>query len=179
MHLEPWERDAIEQVQLPVVRQFARSPELLRYVHEQLAAAEPREEDQKRRIDEEWTALARTGKSSATAASILANGLSDHLRDFQEMAGNQVAEAFVFDVRGQIIGMSRLTSDFDQSDEAQFQMIEGNNREQALITDILYDGSTREFLSQITVPVIDPDTGLTLAAMTVGLNVSAALGPES
>ncbi len=75
--------------------------------------------------------------------------------------------------------MNRVTSDFDQSDETKFQMTDNLNRGHAQIDDILFDGSTRSFLSQITVPVIDPDTGNVMAALTVGLDVSAALRPES
>ena len=179
MHLEAWEREAIENVQLPGLRQFARSPELLGHVFNQLDGTEIQSADQKRMTDEEWITLAREGTSSAIASEILGNDLSKYLRTFQASIGEQVAEAFVFDTHGQIIGMSRLTSDFDQSDESQFQMIDSLNREKALITDIWYDASTRAFLSQITVPIIDPDSGQTLAALTIGLNVSAALRPES
>ena len=179
MHLEPWERDGIEKVQLPVIRQFASSPELLGYVLNVLEGAKDLVADQKRLIDEEWIALARDRQASAMASDILGNALSEYLRTFQANIGQQVAEAFVFDAHGQVIGMSRLTSDFDQSDETQFQMIESANHSHALVTDISYDASTRAFLSQITVPIIDPDSGKTLAALTVGLNVSAALRPES
>jgi len=179
MHLEPWERDAIEQVQLPIIRQFARSPELLVRIQSALDEAESPSEERKRLKDVVWAEMARKGEKSKAANKILENELSKYLRTFQASIGEQVAEAFVFDTHGQIIGMSRLTSDFDQSDEAQFQMIDSLNREKALITDIWYDASTRAFLSQITVPIIDPDSGQTLAAMTVGLNVSAALRPES
>lgn len=179
MHLETWEREAIENAQLPGIRQFASSPELLGHVFDQLDRAEIQGADQRRLTDEEWIMLAREGAASAIAAEILGNDLSKYLRTFQASIGEQVAEAFVFDTHGQIIGMSRLTSDFDQSGEAQFQMIDSLNREKALITDIWYDASTRAFLSQITVPIIDPDSGQTLAALTVGLNVSAALRPES
>jgi len=179
MHLEAWEREAIQNVQLPGIRQFASSPELLGHVFNQLDGTEIQSADQKRLTDQEWITLAREGAASAIATEILGNELSKYLRTFQASIGEQVAEAFVFDTHGQIIGMSRLTSDFDQSDEAQFQMIDSLNREKALITDIWYDASTRAFLSQITVPIIDPDSGQTLAALTVGLNVSAALRPES
>lgn len=179
MHLEAWEREAIQNVQLPGIRQFASSPELLGHVFNQLDGTEIQSSDQKRLTDQEWITLAREGAASAIATEILGNDLSKYLRTFQASIGEQVAEAFVFDTHGQIIGMSRLTSDFDQSDEAQFQMIDSLNREKALITDIWYDASTRAFLSQITVPIIDPDSGQTLAALTVGLNVSAALRPES
>lgn len=179
MSLEQWERDAIEEVQLPMVRQFAASAELLGHVQYLLNGAKQPDTNQKREIDEEWKAQARTGQANAVAAQILGNDLSEYLRLFQGRIGEEVSEAFVFDVHGQIIGMSRLTSDFDQSDEAQFQVIKSTNHDQALITDIRYDASTRAFLSQITVPVIDPDSGRTLAALTVGLNVSAALRPES
>ncbi|OAZ09752.1 hypothetical protein TH4_11215 [Thalassospira tepidiphila MCCC 1A03514] len=179
MHLEAWEREAIQNVQLPGIRQFASSPELLGHVFNQLDETEVQGSDQKRLTDQEWITLAREGAASAIATEILGNDLSKYLRTFQASIGEQVAEAFVFDTHGQIMGMSRLTSDFDQSDEAQFQMIDSLNREKALITDIWYDASTRAFLSQITVPIIDPDSGQTLAALTVGLNVSAALRPES
>ncbi|KZC98449.1 hypothetical protein TH47_15895 [Thalassospira sp. MCCC 1A02803] len=179
MHLEAWEREAIQNVQLPGIRQFASSPELLGHLFNQLDGTEIQSADQKRLTDQEWITLAREGAASAIATEILGNDLSKYLRTFQASIGEQVAEAFVFDTHGQIIGMSRLTSDFDQSDEAQFQMIDSLNREKALITDIWYDASTRAFLSQITVPIIDPDSGQTLAALTVGLNVSAALRPES
>lgn len=179
MHLETWEREAIQNVQLPGIRQFASSPELVDHVFDQLDRAEIQSADQKRLTDQEWITLAREDTSSAIASEILGNDLSKYLRTFQASIGEQVAEAFIFDTHGQIIGMSRLTSDFDQSDEAQFQMIDSLNREKALITDIWYDASTRAFLSQITVPIIDPDSGQTLAALTVGLNVSAALRPES
>ena len=179
MRLETWEREAIENVQLPDIRQFASSPELVGHVFDQLDRAEILSADQRRLTDEEWITLAREGAASAIATEILGNDLSKYLRTFQVSIGEQVAEAFVFDTHGQIIGMSHLTSDFDQSDEAQFQMIDSLNREKALITDIWYDASTRAFLSHITVPIIDPDSGQTLAALTVGLNVSAALRPES
>lgn len=178
MNLEPWERDAIERIQLPIVRQFAKSPELIRNVRAVLRS-ERLPQDQKRVLDEEWAAMARRGMASATAQNILDNTLSDYLRVFKISTGQQVAEAFVFDLAGQIVGMNRLTSDFDQSDEAQYQMIESINRDHALIADIRFDASTRAFLSQITVPIIDPETGATLAALTVGLDVSAALRPES
>lgn len=178
MNLEPWERDAIERIQLPIVRQFAKSPELIRNVRAVLRS-ERLPQDQKRVLDEEWAAMARRGLASTTAQNILDNILSDYLRAFKISAGQQVAEAFVFDLAGQIVGMNRLTSDFDQSDEAQYQMTESINRDHALIADIRFDASTRTFLSQITVPIVDPETGATLAALTVGLDVSAALRPES
>ncbi|MFX4229762.1 MAG: hypothetical protein ACFHHU_18355 [Porticoccaceae bacterium] len=178
MHLEPWERDAIERIQLPIVRQFAKSKDLIRNVRAVLGT-EHIPSDQKRVIDEEWTALSRRGLASSMAQNILDNILSDYLQTFKNTAGAQVAEVFVFDLAGQVIGMNRLTSDFDQSDEVQYQMTDSINRDHALIADIRYDASTRTFLSQITVPIIDPESGRTLAALTVGLDVSAALRPES
>ncbi|MBX2832877.1 MAG: transporter substrate-binding domain-containing protein [Rhodospirillales bacterium] len=178
MHLEPWERDAIERVQLPMVRQLAKSSELIRNVNA-VRGSGRLPADQKQLVDDEWTAMGRLGQSSARAREILGNDLSEYLRAFQTNTGDQVAEAFVFDVYGQIIGMSRLTSDFDQSDEQQYQMVEYINRDHALIADIQFDASTRSFLSQITIPIIDPNNGQILAALTVGLDVSAALRPES
>ncbi|WP_336082966.1 hypothetical protein [Thalassospira sp. CH_XMU1448-2] len=178
MRLEPWERDAIERVHLPAVRQLARSPDLIRNVRA-VMERNRMPADQRRLVDEEWTTMARLGEPSMKARAVLGNQLSEFLRNFQLTSGGQVAEAFVFDVYGQIIGMNRLTSDFDQSDEPQYQMAQNINRDHALIDDIRFDASTRAFLSQITVPILDPDSGQTLAVLTVGLDVSAALRPES
>lgn len=178
MHLEPWERDAIERVQLPMVRQLAKSPDLIRNVRGALGPGRL-PADQRRLIDEEWSTMGRLGQPSNRAREILGNSLSEFLRAFQLASGEQVAEAFVFDIYGQTIGMNRLTSDYDQSDEPQYQMAQSINREHALIDDIRFDASTRTFLSQITVPVLDPENGQTLAVLTVGLDVSAALRPES
>ena len=178
MTLEPWERDAIERVQLPIVRQFAKSPDLIRHVRAALGGGRL-PADQRRLIDEEWTTMGRLGQPSMKARGILGNQLSAFLRDFKVSNGDQVAEAFVFDVYGQTIGMNRLTSDYDQSDEPQYQMAQSINRDHALIDDIRFDASTRTFLSQITVPILDPENGQTLAVLTVGLDVSAALRPES
>lgn len=178
MTLEPWERDAIERVQLPIVRQLAKSPELIAHVRASLGGGKL-PADQRRLVDEEWTTMGRLGQPSMKARGILGNELSEFLREFKVSNGDQVAEAFVFDVYGQTIGMNRLTSDFDQSDEPQYQMAQSINRDHALIDDIRFDASTRTFLSQITVPILDPESGQTLAVLTVGLDVSAALRPES
>ncbi|MEQ8287832.1 hypothetical protein [Thalassospira sp.] len=178
MHLEPWERDAIERVQLPMVRQLAKSADLIGNVRAVLGDGRL-SADHKQLIDEEWIAMGRLGQASARAREVLDNVLSEYLRGFQASSAGQVAEAFVFDIYGQTVGMSRLTSDFDQSDEPQYQMAEYINRDHALIADIRFDASTRSFLSQITVPIIDPENGRILAALTVGLDVSAALRPES
>ncbi|WP_341363172.1 hypothetical protein P8T57_11590 [Thalassospira sp. SN3W] len=75
--------------------------------------------------------------------------------------------------------MNRLTTDFDQSDEQKFEVAISHDPDISQIADIYFDGSTRAFLSQVTVPIINPETGDVIAAMTVGLDVSGALRPDS
>jgi hypothetical protein len=178
MNLEPWERAAIERDQLPSIEKLAGASELITKIRTELDGATYDTETRKL-LDVEWIAKVRNGDISLAASNILENDLSQYLRKFQQASSGHVAEAFVFNLRGEVIGMNRVTSDFDQSDETKFQMTDNLNRGHAQIDDILFDGSTRSFLSQITVPVIDPDTGNVMAALTVGLDVSAALRPES
>lgn len=178
MTLEPWERAAIERNQLPLIQKMAGASKLIANTRAELT--EPAHTAETRKLlDLEWTAKVRGGELSTLASEILENPLSQYLREFQKASGGHVAEVFVFNLRGEVIGMNRVTSDYDQSDEPKHQMTGNINRGHALIDDIRFDASTRAFLSHITVPVIDPDTGNVMAALTVGLDVSSALRPES
>lgn len=178
MRLEDWERDHIARQQLPMIRTMAGDPKLVAAVGAALGRADVRTEDLAG-LDREWRAASERGVASVRAADILQNPLSDILRAYQQGNADTIAEIFVFDTNGAVIGMNRLTTDFDQSDEQKFKVAIGHDPDDSQIADIYFDGSTRAFLSQVTVPVIHPQTGDVIAAMTVGLDVSGALRPDS
>ncbi|KZB64845.1 hypothetical protein AUP42_18525 [Thalassospira lucentensis] len=178
MRLEDWERDLITRQQLPMIRSMAGDPKLIAAVRSALGGADARA-GALADLDREWRRDSERGVASAKATEILENPLSGMLRSFQEDDADNIAEIFVFNTKGAVIGMNRLTSDFDQSDEPKFKVIIRQDPDLSQIADIYFDGSTRTFLSQVTVPVIDPDTGNIIAAMTVGLDVSGALRPDS
>ncbi len=178
MRLEDWERELILRQQLPVIREMARDPELLAKVKAELAKPEMRS-GAVAELDQEWRDHSLRGATSAKATETLQNPLSTVLATFHDIHADNMAEIFVFKASGAIVGMSRLTSDFDQSDEPKFKVVLDQDPDQIQIADIYFDGSTRAFLSQVTVPVVDPENGKVIAAMTVGLDVSAALRPDS
>jgi hypothetical protein len=178
MQLEDWERDLITRQQLPAIRAMAANAELVGAVRSAMGGAQI-QPDAIVEIDREWRQGSEGGIASPKATEILENPLSDILRAFQESDANNIAEIFVFDTKGAVIGMNRLTTDFDQSDEQKFEVAIGHDADISQIADIYFDGSTRAFLSQVTVPIINPETGDVIAAMTVGLDVSGALRPDS
>ncbi|HBN49616.1 MAG TPA: hypothetical protein DD465_10650, partial [Thalassospira sp.] len=178
MQLEDWERDLITRQQLPAIRAMAANAELVGAVRSAMGGAQI-QPDAIVEIDREWRQGSEGGIASPKATEILENPLSDILRAFQESDADNIAEIFVFDTNGAVIGMNRLTTDFDQSDEQKFEVTISHDPDISQIADIYFDGSTRAFLSQITVPIINPETGDVIAAMTVGLDVSGALRPDS
>ena len=178
MRLEDWERDLITRQQLPMIRTMAGDPNLIAAVRSALGTADVRA-GALADLDREWRRDSERGVASAKAGEILENSLSGILRSFQKGDAENIAEIFVFNTKGAVIGMNRLTSDFDQSDEPKFKVVIRQNPDLSQIADIYFDGSTRTFLSQVTVPVVDPETGNVIAAMTVGLDVSGALRPDS
>ncbi|MCC9624526.1 transporter substrate-binding domain-containing protein [Thalassospira sp. MA62] len=174
MHMEPWERGLIERQQLPMITTFAQSERLIDLLRKN-TPDQAMNDTARVSIDQTWQESGRRGEVSRQAYEIIENDLSEYLRDFQARNSIKIAEVFVFGQEGYVLGMSRLISDFDQSDEDKYRMTYFINRDHTMISDIRFDASTHTFLSQITVPILDPDTEMTLGAMTVGLDVSAAL----
>lgn len=126
--------------------------------------------------DAEVAALDRRWQAEVDAASrptidgVLSNAASDFLRDRQAASAGVISEVFVMDNRGLNVAASDATSDYWQGDEAKFTETFGRPAGTMHVSDVEFDASTQSYLGQVSLPIIDPDTGQSIGAITVGLN---------
>jgi hypothetical protein len=81
------------------------------------------------------------------------------------------SEIFVVDKQGCIVAESEKTSDYWQGDEDKFVKAFADGKGAIFIDEADYDESTKTSLIQVSVPVLDPDTGEAIGVMTIGLNI--------
>jgi len=121
-------------------------------------------------MDKEWRAEADKG-GGATTAKLLGNDLSKFLTTARDGSGGLYAEIFVMDDKGLNAGASNMTSDLMQGDEAKWQKTFSVGPDAVLIDEVKQDESSGMFVSQVSVPVVDPETKQPIGAMTVGVDV--------
>lgn len=99
------------------------------------------------------------------------NDLSKHLTQIRDGSDGLYAEIFVMDDKGLNVGMSNVTSDYMQGDEAKWQKTYQVGPDAVLIDDVKQDKSAGTFISQVSLTVVDPDTKAPIGAITIGVNV--------
>ncbi len=125
-------------------------------------------------LDKTWRA--ETGASDRPLIDrVLSSDLSEMLRDAQNGAQGLVTEVFVMDNRGLNVGQSNVTSDYWQGDEGKWQKTYLVGPDALFIDEVELDESTQTFQSQLSMSIIDPDTGKVIGAITVGINVDELL----
>ncbi|TWI86141.1 hypothetical protein JM93_02849 [Roseibium hamelinense] len=97
--------------------------------------------------------------------AILDNDLSGYLADIQDSSDGLFTEIFVMDAKGLNVGQSDVTSDYWQGDEAKWQDTFGKGPGSVHISDLEQDESTQLLQSQVSVPVVDPDSGDVIGAV--------------
>ena len=122
-------------------------------------------------LDKQWRAEVDAG-GGALIEKTLGNDLSGYLGGEKEAAGGQFTEIFVMDARGLNVGQSDVTSDYWQGDEAKWSETYKVGPDALHISEIELDESTQTYQSQVSVPVVDPETGAVIGAATFGVDVS-------
>ena len=121
-------------------------------------------------LDARWRAeLASTTRPMIEAQ--LSNPLSLYLKGRQRAAEGVITEIFVMDNRGLNVGQSDITSDYWQGDEAKWQKSFGEGI--LYIEEAARDDSTQLMQAQASLPILDPQTGAVIGAITVGINLDA------
>ncbi len=123
------------------------------------------------RLDKSW--IGGTSEQE-WVEKFLDNPCARYLRQLQNGRGGErelYAEIFVMDGQGCIVAESKKTSDYWQGDEDKFVKAFADGKGAIFIDESAYDESTRASLIQVSVPVIDPETGEAIGVMTIGLNI--------
>lgn len=126
-------------------------------------------------LDKTWRAEAKSEAGGPLIDDLLSRPTSGWMRDKQSETADFVTEVFAMDNRGLNVAQNVETSDFWQGDEAKWQETIGNESGQIHISEVEYDESTGVYQSQVSMPVIDPETGELIGAVTFGINVQSLL----
>lgn len=124
------------------------------------------------KMDKEWMSEV-TQKEKPLIDKVLNNPLSAFLRKKLDDSNGLYTEIFVMDDKGLNVGQSNITSDYWQGDEAKWQQTYAKGPGSINISEVDEDESTQTYQSQLSLPIVDPDTGKAIGAITIGINVNA------
>lgn len=106
---------------------------------------------------------------------IMVSPTSTRLREQVEATGGAITEAFIMDQHGLNVAASHVTSDYWQGDEAKFTETYGQGPGQVHYGDIELDQSSQTVQGQVSMTIIDDETGEPIGALTVGINLTALM----
>lgn len=125
-------------------------------------------------LDASWRAFALVPETPMIA-DVLTGPAAAFLRNRVAQADGAITEAFVVDARGLNVAASAVTSDFWQGDEAKYQQTFLIGPDAFHFGDIELDDSTGTVQGQISMTIVDSETGEPIGALTVGIDLTALL----
>lgn len=174
-HLEPKELNHILEAVLPFLERRLNLQQLAQTLTESpspaLAPAKILA------LDGQWR-NEREKDTKPLISGVEGSALSTQLKEYQAGLDGVIEEVFVMDANGLIVGMSKLTSDYWQGDEAKFQETYGRSNRDAYVGAIEFDDSTRAFQVQVSRTLFDPSGKTPVGAITFGIDVEKALSFE-
>lgn len=153
------------------IRALAQDPELVAAVKAQNLETSGYDQAKIDALDKKWRAEVDSD-SKPLIDTTLGSAASRHVIDIVEKAQGLYTEMFLTDDKGLNVAQSGITSDYWQGDEAKWQKTFLVGPDAVDISNIDQDESTQVFQSQVSVTVVDPDTGAPIGALTVGVDVS-------
>ena len=125
-------------------------------------------------LDQAWRA--EVGSSDTpTITPVLSNAAADYLREHVDNSAGAITEIFIMDSHGLNVAASDVTSDMWQGDEAKFSETYPNGAGAFHISEVDFDESTQNFQGQISMSLVDPESGAVIGAITVGVNADALM----
>ncbi len=120
-------------------------------------------------MDQQWRSEL-DGASGDMVQTVMAKPVSQYLGSLVTDTQGRVREVFVMDEHGLNVGQSGVTSDFWQGDEAKFQETFPKGADAIHVSDIEFDESAQAYISQVSLPVIEPESGAVIGAVTFGID---------
>ena len=123
-------------------------------------------------LDRKWRSEIGSDKRP-TITQVISNPAATYLQAKVQQSGGAISELFIMDMRGLNVAASDVTSDYWQGDEGKFEntYIEGVGA--VFIDEIEFDESSQTYLAQVSLTLVDPESGLAIGAMTIGLNAES------
>ena len=129
------------------------------------------------RIDElDLTWRAEIGAAATpTIQPVLDNVAAAFLRERVSASAGRITEVFIMDRHGLNVAASALTSDMWQGDEEKFTETYSIGPGAVHFSEVELDESTQRYQAQISLTIVDPETGEPIGAMTIGVDAEALL----
>lgn len=171
--LSDGERNYLRQLVKQHLQRWAYHADLLAPLRD--GAQLDHSEERIRELDRQWL-RERLLEEKPLIRRVLRTQPSQLLGNIAQQYQPLFNELFVSDRSGQLLAMSRVTSDYWQADEAHFREASALPPGQVHISGIEYDGSTQSFQSKASAPLHDPKSGELLGVISLGINIEVAFG---
>ena len=150
------------------LRHWTGDPVLLAEVRAQNArhAALPQSEIE--RLDQQWRAETRQA-ARPLIDEIMSRLSSNHLKSRQFRSKGLLTEIIVMDDKGINVGLSGITSDYWQGDEAKWLRVISEGPDARFVDQVEWDESTQQFQCQVSLPIV-ADSAV-IGVITFGINV--------
>ena len=152
------------------VKAWVSDPVVIASIRAQNAAHASLTQDDIDRLDKTWRNEVKAGGGDMTKKT-LANQLSAYLKKVKTEGQGLYTEIFIMDNKGLNVGQSDMTSDYWQGDEPKWQQTFSVGPDAIHISKIAVDESSQILQSQLSLSIVDPDSGKVIGAVTVGINV--------
>jgi hypothetical protein len=123
-----------------------------------------------RDLDLEW-GMQATAVEQPFVREILDREVSKFLAEKKAASGGMITEIILMDARGLNVGLSDVTSDYWQGDEAKWQKTFLVGPGSLFVDDPDKDESTQSVQVQASMTVSDPASGEAIGAITIGVNL--------
>lgn len=148
------------------------NPAVIAAIHAQNAETADLSEADILALDQTWRDETEAAERPMISAT-LANEVSVLMADLASNSGGMLTEVFVMDARGLNVGQSGVTSDYWQGDEAKFTKTYPMGAGAVHVSDVELDESTQTYQGQVSMSIVDPDTGEPIGAVTFGIDATS------
>ncbi|MEP0156071.1 hypothetical protein [Pseudophaeobacter sp.] len=156
------------------IRNWAQTPVLVEAIANQNSETSGMSQADVDALDLQWRAEVGTDQS-ALISDVLSNDAADFLRTQIESSGGRITEIFIMDAQGLNVAASGTTSDMWQGDEAKFQMTYSVGSDAVHFGEIELDESSQRYQAQISLTIVDTESGAAIGAMTVGVDADSLM----
>ena len=151
------------------IRTWAQDPILVAAIKAQNNVTASYDQATIDQMDTTWRAEVGAAETP-TITPVIENPAADFLRTQVENSAGQITEIALMDSVGLNVALSGVNSDMWQGDEAKYQQTYSVGPDAYHFSEVELDDSTRTYQVQISMTIVDPDTGAGIGAITVGVD---------
>jgi len=152
------------------LREWASHPTIVDAVRAQNQRNKGMSAEQIASLDRRWRSE-MASPSKPMVQALMANVLSSFLVLKKRRSDGLITEIIGMDKYGLNVGISDMTSDYWQGDEDKWRMTYLAGPGSIHLSHIVRDESTGHLQSQLSLPVVDPETDKAIGAVTIGIDI--------